>query len=172
MYGHAFGRVCCADTRCAGMCVRACSEVSTHGRLSSEVSAVCCTRGTLGTPGTRRPLGATCKWDGGVRCPRRCGRCWHSGAQVRRALNDDGARRTVKLVRFPGKGPCDKTVGRLSKRAWHGGKPCPGTATDWVTRGHLCQQSSVWYVTDLTLAWWLNVQSNQHEPLRLGAPRG
>jgi hypothetical protein len=91
--------------------------------------------------------------------------CVRPRVQVRRALNDDGARRTVKLVRFPGKGPCDKTVGRLSKRAWHGGKPCPGTATDWVTRGHLCQQSSVWYVTELTLAWWLNVQSNQHEPL-------
>ena len=49
-------------------CIWACAARYRHvGALSGEVSAVCYSRGTLGTPGTRRALGAACKWDGDVR---------------------------------------------------------------------------------------------------------
>jgi hypothetical protein len=67
VYGLAiWSRVLCEHS--LPECIWACAARYRHvGALSGEVSAVCYSRGTLGTPGTRRALGAACKWDGDVR---------------------------------------------------------------------------------------------------------
>ena len=60
--------------------------------------------------------------------------------------------KTVNGVWYPGRGlaqrPSDALVEKSSK----------GTATDWVTRGHLNPDNVM-----LEGAWWLNVQSGQRK---------